>query len=60
MIKKVVYRDKRDNLLKEEEFIIKGHKAASGLVIDRDSEAESINFIKEEHVEYVGSYYRYE
>ena len=57
MIKKVVYRIKGEDEVKEELFKIKGTRKSNGLLIDRESETESLKFIKQPHIDYLGSYY---
>lgn len=58
MWKKVVYRDKRDGIIKEEWFKIKGSRSKSRLTLDKTSETDSINFIKQKHIDYLGSFYK--
>jgi hypothetical protein len=57
MYKKVIYRDKRDGEVKEEYFDVKGSRNKSGLTLDKRSENASIEFIKNEFVDYLGSFY---
>lgn len=57
MYKKVVYRDKRDGEVKEEYFDVQGSRNKGGLTIDKRSEIASIEFIKNEFVDYLGSFY---
>ena len=55
---KVIYRDKSDNNERKVEwFKIKGSKNKSGLTIDKKSEIDSINFTRQDHVDYLGSFY---
>ena len=56
--KKVIYRDKSDNNKRKcEWFEIKGSRNKSGLTIDKRSEYDSINFMRQDHVDYLGSFY---
>ena len=57
MYKKVSYRDRNDGVIKSEWFKIKGSRNKSGILIDRSSETDSIHFMKQDHVEYLGSWY---
>ena len=59
MWKKVIYRDKNDNNKRKVEwFKIQGSKNKQGMTIDRKSEFDSIVFTRQEHVEYLGSFYK--
>ena len=57
MYKKVIYRDKRDGEKKWEWFEVKGSRNKSGMTIDRQSEIDSIKFMNQDHVDYLGSFY---
>ena len=57
MYKKVIYRDKRDGETKWEWFKVKGSRNKSGMTIDRQSEIDSIKFMNQDYVEYLGSFY---
>ena len=57
MIKKVIYKDKRDGETKEKIFQIKGRRGGSGLIIEKESEKKAIEFIKQPFVDYLGSFY---
>ena len=58
MIKKVVYKIKGENKIREKIFEIKGSRRSNGLLIDKDSEAESLKFIKQADIDYLGSHYK--
>ena len=42
---------------KVEWFKVKGSRNKSGLTIDKKSEIDSINFMRQDHVDYLGSFY---
>ncbi len=57
MYKKVVYRNKNNGEREYKWFKIKGHRNGSGLHIDKSTEKEAIEFMRESHVDYLGSFY---
>ena len=58
MIKKVVYRIKGEDKIREKLFEVKGSRRSNGLLIDRESETESLKFIKRPDIDYLGSHYK--
>jgi hypothetical protein len=58
MYKKVIYRDRRDGGRKIEWFEVKGSINKKGITVDKHSEIDSIKFMSQDHVEYLGSYYK--
>ena len=57
MYKKIIYRDRRDGQRKVEWFLVKGKRNKSRLTVDKHSEVDSIKFMSQGYVEYLGSFY---
>jgi hypothetical protein len=57
MYKKVTYRDRRDGKIKDEWFDVKGSRKKTSFTIDKRSEKITLEFMKQDHVEYLGSWY---
>jgi len=55
--KKVTYRDRNDGEIKSEWFQVEGSRNKNKLTVDKRSEIDTITFMKQDHVEYLGSHY---
>ena len=57
MYKKVIYVDRRDGKTKHEWFDVNGKRTGTGIRVDKRSETASIQFMNQDHVKYLGSFY---